>query len=305
MKKIIIFLFFAGILFSSSFVAAQSQSDCTNNPLGENSPGCIQWKSLVETKCTNAGGIVSWNDLDCQCTLFIGTQMQNTQSCDSVLTIEDSDCNTDADCQDGYICEENICYEIPESSEESEYIESQMNYCTNQLGGQASYDYIEKQCYCEIDGEKIHCCEGTVWDNDTKCCLGILVDDQENPGQKTCIINTEGSMGINMNKDCLINGQCNYNIYETLGIRKSDPNPSVGTFVQDIVLAATTFIGTVVALILVTSGILYVVASIRGSSNLADMAKKGITGSIMGIALVAGSYAIVRLVQFFATAGGG
>lgn len=52
--------------------------------------------------------------------------------------------------------------------------------------------------------------------------------------------------GITINQACLTNGQCKFNIYDTLGIRKSvratgDPT-SVGLFVQDIVLSATFFI---------------------------------------------------------------
>jgi hypothetical protein len=52
--------------------------------------------------------------------------------------------------------------------------------------------------------------------------------------------------GITINEECLTNGQCKFNIYDTLGIRKSvrekgDPT-SVGLFVQDIVLSATFFI---------------------------------------------------------------
>jgi hypothetical protein len=47
-----------------------------------------------------------------------------------------------------------------------------------------------------------------------------------------------------------------------LGIRKSDQDPQVKTFVQDIVLAVTMFLGTAIAIILVTSGILYILAAI-------------------------------------------
>ncbi|MCK9466750.1 MAG: hypothetical protein M0P94_00295 [Candidatus Absconditabacterales bacterium] len=138
-----------------------------------------------------------------------------------------------------------------------------------------------------------------------KCCPGMLVPDSQDSSKKACITNTQGNLGINMNSDCLINGQCSYNIYKTLGIRQSDQNPSVSTFVQDIVLGITMFLGTAITIILIISGILYILAAILGKSNLADMAKKGIFNSILGLVLVSGSYAIVRLVQFVATAGGG
>lgn len=161
------------------------------------------------------------------------------------------------------------------------------------------------QKYCSEDTS--NCDSNKVYQDEewlTRCCPWILVDDQENPGQKTCIINTEWSMWINMNKDCLINWQCSYNIYKTLGIRKSDQTPKVSTFVQDIVLGITMFLGTAITIILIISGILYILAAILGKSNLADMAKKWIFNSILWLVLVSWSYAIVRLVQFVATAGG-
>ncbi len=140
------------------------------------------------------------------------------------------------------------------------------------------------------------------WSNWVRlCCPGMMVDDDEwNP---VCIENNEWNMWINMSSECLINGQCSYNIYQTLWIRKSDQNPSVSTFVKDIVLAVTMFIGTVVSIVLIISGILYIVSSIQWNSTSADMAKKWIINSIVWLLLVVSSYAIVRLIQFLATAG--
>ncbi|MEI6672295.1 MAG: hypothetical protein WCL02_02805 [bacterium] len=75
-------------------------------------------------------------------------------------------------------------------------------------------------------------------------------------------------MGISCNQDQLVNGQCKLSIYDTLGIRKSvrnegDPT-SVGLFVQDIVLAATFFIGTLVTVALVVSGLMFIFAASSG-----------------------------------------
>jgi hypothetical protein len=67
-------------------------------------------------------------------------------------------------------------------------------------------------------------------------------------------------------------------------------------------LAVTMFLGTAIAIILVTSGILYILAAILWKSSLADTAKKGIINSILWLVLVTWSYALVRLVQFVATA---
>jgi len=63
------------------------------------------------------------------------------------------------------------------------------------------------------------------------------------------------------------------------------------------------FLGTVIAILLIVSGILYIIASIQWSSSKADMAKKWIINSLLWLVLVTWSYAIVRLIQFVATAG--
>lgn len=156
---------------------------------------------------------------------------------------------------------------------------------------------VKQNCEIDVTTEWKSCtidkdC-GTSW---------ICVDDKENPAKKVCITNTEWDLWINMNADCLVNWQCSYNIYKTLWIRKSDQNPSVWSFVQDIVLAVTMFIGTVIAIVLVVSGILYILSSIKGSTSQAEMAKKGIINSIIWLILVVSSYALVRLVQFLVTA---
>jgi len=87
------------------------------------------------------------------------------------------------------------------------------------------------------------------------------------------------------------------NAYQTLGIRKDQPDASVGTFVSDIALSATFFIGTVIAVGLMYSGWLYI--------NSADDAgakkgKDGIKWSLIGLLLVMSSYTIIRVVQYIA-----
>lgn len=109
-------------------------------------------------------------------------------------------------------------------------------------------------------------------------------------------------MGITCNEDQLVNGQCKLNIYDTLGIRKSvrdegDPT-SVGLFVQDIILSATLFIGTLVTITLIVSGLMFIFAASSGKDPA--NAKKGIVGSLVGLLLVVSSYVIIRLVQYIA-----
>ena len=109
-------------------------------------------------------------------------------------------------------------------------------------------------------------------------------------------------MGITCNQDQLVNGQCKLNIYDTLGIRKSVRDPgqstSVGLFVQDVILSATFFIGTLVTVALVVSGIMFIFAASSGKDPA--NAKKGIIGSLVGLLIVVSSYVIIRLVQYVA-----
>lgn len=124
-----------------------------------------------------------------------------------------------------------------------------------------------------------------------------------NPATNTCDNpDSPSAMGISCSTEQLSNGQCKLNIYDTLGIRKSWTNPgdatSVGLFVQDIVLSATFFIGTLVTIALVVSGLMYIFAAASGKDP-AD-AKKGIIGSLVGLLIVVSSYVIIRLVQYIA-----
>ncbi len=113
---------------------------------------------------------------------------------------------------------------------------------------------------------------------------------------------SESVMGISCSQEQLVQGQCKLNIYDTLGIRNTARNPgestSVGLFVQDIVLSATMFIGTLVTVALIVSGLMYIFAASSGKDPA--NAKKGIIGSLVGLLIVVSSYVIIRLVQYIA-----
>ena len=110
---------------------------------------------------------------------------------------------------------------------------------------------------------------------------------------------------INLTPDCLINGGCSFSIYDALDIRKDaradGEETSVMSFVQDIIMALTGFIGTVVTLALIISGIYYLMSPID-SGNRAN-AMKGIKYSLIGLVIVMASMVIIRLVQFIAKGG--
>ena len=122
------------------------------------------------------------------------------------------------------------------------------------------------------------------------------------PVNKTDKWTSTSVMGITCSPDQLVNGQCKLNIYDTLGIRKSvrnkDQATSVGLFVQDVVLSATFFIGTLVTVALIVSGLMFIFAASSGKDPA--NAKKGIIGSLVGLLIVVSSYVIIRLVQYIA-----
>jgi len=108
--------------------------------------------------------------------------------------------------------------------------------------------------------------------------------------------------GITINPDCLLNWQCKFNIYDTLWIRKSvrsewDPT-SVWIFVQDIILSATMFIGTILTLAIIISWIMYIFAASSGKDPA--KAKTWLVNAFIWLLIVILSYSIIRLVQYLA-----
>jgi hypothetical protein len=121
---------------------------------------------------------------------------------------------------------------------------------------------------------------------------------QNNPGETPSIPDTRG---IEINSECLLNGQCSFRLYEFLNIRESagyDSSPEL--FVQDILLSATFFIGTILTIAFIVSWLLFIFAGASGNSSLANKGKAGIKNSIIWFLLVICSYTIIRIVQYIA-----
>ena len=90
---------------------------------------------------------------------------------------------------------------------------------------------------------------------------GAALKTAQNAQDKACnpvAVNNFGTAGITCGTQQLLDGACSLSIYKLLGIRTSDQNASIDGFVQDIVLASTFFIGTVVTVGLIVSGLLMV-----------------------------------------------
>jgi len=116
--------------------------------------------------------------------------------------------------------------------------------------------------------------------------------------QNECLINTAWDLWIDCAPEKLINGTCSRNINKTLGVRQSDTTPNPTVLLQDIVLAATSFVGTMIMIALVVMGIKYVKWWYDESST-GDL-KGNIRKLLIWLFLVIGSYTIIRLVQYVA-----
>lgn len=129
----------------------------------------------------------------------------------------------------------------------------------------------------------------------TLCCPGVLDDSGH------CDTSLS-DVWINISTDCLLNWQCGLNIYKVLWIRKSDQNPTVLWFFQDITLATTTaFLWTVIIIAIIISWLFFAFASITWKDT--KRAKSILIDSFVWLLMVMWSYAIIRLIQFLATAG--
>lgn len=125
------------------------------------------------------------------------------------------------------------------------------------------------------------------------CCDGILEGDVCQPSL--------WEYWINLNEDCLLDWQCGLNVYKLLWIRKSDENPTVMWFFQDITIASTTVIlWTVLVIAMVIGWLSRSFASITGKDT--KKWKTILISSFVWMLLVMWSYAIIRLIQFLALA---
>ena len=131
------------------------------------------------------------------------------------------------------------------------------------------------------------------------------VSNKESSATKTKQTWVKEDIWINLTPDCLINGGCSFSIYDALDIRRdargAGEETSVMSFVQDIIMALTGFIGTVVTLALIISGIYYLMSPIDSGNRAKAM--KGIKYSLIGLVIVMASMVIIRLVQFIAKGG--
>ncbi len=112
------------------------------------------------------------------------------------------------------------------------------------------------------------------------------------------------NMGIIMSTGCMKWIGCGMDIDTLINLKSkgSSERTSVLTVVQDAILAATFFIGTVVTIAFLYCGWLFIMSGADDSSKRSN-AQKGMINAAIGMVLVMASYAIIRLVQFLASGG--
>lgn len=106
------------------------------------------------------------------------------------------------------------------------------------------------------------------------------------------------SLPIDCSPDKFRRGTCTFNYYKTLNIRTSNTSSNPTVFIQDLVLTATSFVGTMMVVALIVMWWKYVMGGMDESST-GDL-KGNIKKLIIGLGLVIGSYTIIRIVQYIA-----
>lgn len=109
---------------------------------------------------------------------------------------------------------------------------------------------------------------------------------------------------ITINSECMWGVGCGLSVYDSLGIRKGraeGERTSVMLFLQDIILGASMFIGTVAAVAFILSGVYYVFSA--SDASYKKKAQEWMRYAVYGLVLVTLAIVIVRITQFIARGG--
>lgn len=109
---------------------------------------------------------------------------------------------------------------------------------------------------------------------------------------------------ITINSECMWGVGCGFSVYDSLGIRKGraeGERTSVMLFLQDIILGASMFIGTVAAVAFILSGVYYVFSA--SDASYKKKAQEWMRYAVYGLVLVTLAIVIVRITQFIARGG--
>ena len=109
---------------------------------------------------------------------------------------------------------------------------------------------------------------------------------------------------ITINTECMWGVGCGLSVYDSLGIRKGraeGERTSVMLFLQDIILGASMFIGTVAAVAFILSGVYYVFSA--SDASYKKKAQEWMRYAVYGLVLGTLAIVIVRITQFIARGG--
>lgn len=130
-------------------------------------------------------------------------------------------------------------------------------------------------------------------------CANGIAKDADWKETSECLVNKAGTLGIKCTAEQLVNNTCSRNINKTLGIRQSDPRPNPTILLQDVVLWATSFVGTLIMIALLYLGIKAVMAGASDSDEMGDIKSKA-KNLVIWFLLIIGSFTIIRLIQYVA-----
>ena len=109
---------------------------------------------------------------------------------------------------------------------------------------------------------------------------------------------------ITIDTECMWGVGCGLSVYDSLGIRKGraeGERTSVMLFLQDIILGASMFIGTVAAVAFILSGVYYIFSA--SDASYKKKAQEWMRYAVYGLVLVTLAIVIVRITQFIARGG--
>ena len=127
---------------------------------------------------------------------------------------------------------------------------------------------------------------------------------QEQQKKQKALDAQNGEVWITINTECMWGVGCGLSVYDSLGIRKGraeGERTSIMLFLQDIILGASMFIGTVAAVAFILSGVYYIFSA--SDASYKKKAQEGMKYAVYGLVLVTLAIVIVRITQFIARGG--
>ena len=208
--------------------------------------------------------------------------------------------------------------EIETNSQSS--CEAQSNYFWDAASGECIWETVDESLICDEPGAtkdddgSCYCPDWSTWASGVcifKACsdTNTIWKDKENacsckqhinPKDNTsaCLTPADGAFGIECDERQLTTGTCKRRIYDTINIRQDNTSTAAEPFIQDIVLSATSFVGTVLILAMIVSAIMIIMG--WANESMASKWRQGLKMALIGFVIVSMSYVVIRLIQYIA-----